>query len=107
MDPINPGTPLTVRVQHPNHEPYVEQMVFVDSQRIRRNVTLVTSGQGSSWAVDATTGKKIMSSGGGSPAPEPAPSPTPPEPGPGDGIESAPTVPQPSAASAPTGQATP
>ncbi len=86
MDPVQPGQPLVLTVQHPDREPYVERMVFVDHQRIRRAVTLASKGQGPSHAVDQDTQRKIQSSHEDAPK---APEPTPPPPDPETSPESA------------------
>ncbi len=77
FDPVQPGAPLELRVEHVDREPYVENMVFVDHQRIRRSVKLVSTGLGPSYAIDSDTERKLTSSNA-APAPPPAPpQPTP------------------------------
>ncbi len=77
MNPVQPGIPLMVRVEHAGRAPYVEKMIFVDGQRKRRAVTLVDEDMAPSYAVDSDTQLKIVSSIA-APAPEP-PAPGEPE----------------------------
>ncbi len=62
MDPTPPGTPLELRVAHPGFQEFIESLIFVDGQRIRREVTLVELGQGSSFAMEPATGRHILTS---------------------------------------------
>jgi predicted transcriptional regulator len=86
MDPTSPGVPLELKVELQGREPYIEELIFVDRQRIRRSVTLASSGLGPSYAVDQD-GRRIVSSFGQpetpeEPAPEPEPAPEEPAPEP-------------------------
>jgi curved DNA-binding protein CbpA len=62
LNPALPGNPVLLEVELPGHEPFVERLVFVDDQRIRRSVKLVPDGLGPSFAVDDDTQRKIVSS---------------------------------------------
>ncbi|MFH1465982.1 MAG: J domain-containing protein [Pseudomonadota bacterium] len=81
-DPVLPGRPLELKVTAPNTQPYVETLVFVDGQRIQRNVRLVVGPDPPSWAEDPETGRHLITAV--APRPEPLPRVEPPTPEPSD-----------------------
>jgi len=108
MDKVTPGAPLELRIEHPGHEPYLERMVFVDRQRIRRAVKLVDQGLGPSYAIDQDTQRKLVSGHGltAAPAPPELPAPTPvpdqqPTPDPPTSADPTPAAPAPDGPSSP------
>jgi len=104
MDQVVPGAPLVLRIEHPGHEPYMERMVFVDRQRIRRAVKLVDLGLGPSYAIDQDTQRKLVSGHGLNapaapselpvPTPKPVREPSPDPPVPAEPTPGAPSAPQ-------------
>jgi hypothetical protein len=61
LNPALPGVPVVLEVTLPGREPYRERLVFVDDQRIRREVKLVNEGLGPSFAVDGESQQKKIS----------------------------------------------
>ena len=61
-DPAVPGSSIGLRVEAAGRHSYVEELVFVDGQRMRRVIKLALAGSGPSTAEDLDSGRVISSS---------------------------------------------